>query len=31
MRTNILYLGDCIEIIEQCIDRESIVLIYFDA
>jgi site-specific DNA-methyltransferase (adenine-specific) len=30
MRTNILYLGDCVEIMEQCIDCESIALIYAD-
>jgi len=30
MRTNILYLGDCVEIMEQCIERESVALIYAD-
>ena len=30
MRTNILYLGDCIEIMEQCVDCESIALVYAD-
>jgi site-specific DNA-methyltransferase (adenine-specific) len=30
MRTNILYLGDCIEIMEQCIEHESVALIYAD-
>jgi site-specific DNA-methyltransferase (adenine-specific) len=30
MRTNILYLGDCIEIMEQWVDGESIALVYAD-
>lgn len=30
MRTEILYLGDCIEIMEQCIELESVTLAYAD-
>jgi site-specific DNA-methyltransferase (adenine-specific)/modification methylase len=30
MKVNTLYLGDCIEVMEQCIEAESVALIYAD-
>ncbi len=30
MKTNIIYLGDCIEVMRSCVERESVALVYAD-